>query len=575
MEPPRYHGPELHIHDQPAINTEDTRSLVSASPGQQYPDAMASQPPHHESKQTVTTTMAPPYTTVGHFSFGPATQQTIVTTTTTTTISFPPLQIKPPRDLYERDPKQYPLAFSPTPSSIKRFGFEVGGRRTVYKEAEDANASLHDHHQQQRLLQASNGTIRTEATSSQENHMPNRLGKQALRPSASKEGQLLKPRKRSPSPPSLAEAAELAALQNKRKRPRSLLHRTYSGLSYDSGLEEKAEMSRHRIQSGPSPVTPDTDAGTDQNRILGNVSANFDTTRTEAAGAEGSKSTNRVVGDESRVHAWFGPSIETLQGRTRDGRGHAAKVEAQSSGATATPPIAETDLEPVASNFSSQEEYRRPALPGILTSSQQDASLPSPSLSPVTAAANLARSHPLASFAATENNEDEDSSEVSAMDLEETMLRRQSGMAIAPHLNQQQNGAVDQARARRAPPSLMDVPTMIDSFDAMPSEMQTYVIYQMLRRCAKNTLQTVAEVVNPALKCDPFNVLPVELGLQITKFLDAQSLCRASQVSKKWRHLINSDERAWKELIERDGFQLPEGRSSALSKRAGAGRFQG
>ena len=36
-------------------------------------------------------------------------------------------------------------------------------------------------------------------------------------------------------------------------------------------------------------------------------------------------------------------------------------------------------------------------------------------------------------------------------------------------------------------------------------------------------------------------------------------MCRAAQVSKRWRRLINADERAWKDLLERDEFVLPEG----------------
>jgi len=100
---------------------------------------------------------------------------------------------------------------------------------------------------------------------------------------------------------------------------------------------------------------------------------------------------------------------------------------------------------------------------------------------------------------------------------------------------------------------------MIDAFDSMPEAMQTYVMYQLLRRCTKPTLQVVANVVNPALKCDPFSVLPVELGLSIIRQLDVQSMCRAAQVSKRWRKHINSDEKAWKDLFDREGFALTEG----------------
>lgn len=81
---------------------------------------------------------------LGQFSFAPATQTTIVTTTTTTTTSFPPLMIKAPHHLHELDPKMYPLASSPTPKSIKRFCFDVGGRPTFFSEADDTRDTLEE-----------------------------------------------------------------------------------------------------------------------------------------------------------------------------------------------------------------------------------------------------------------------------------------------------------------------------------------------------------------------------------------------------------------------------------------------
>lgn len=81
---------------------------------------------------------------VGQFAFAPATQQTTVTTTTTTTISLEPFVLRPPLNLEHRDPKQYPLAFSDTPTAIKRFGFDVGGMRASFKEVEDGDSFLQD-----------------------------------------------------------------------------------------------------------------------------------------------------------------------------------------------------------------------------------------------------------------------------------------------------------------------------------------------------------------------------------------------------------------------------------------------
>lgn len=85
-----------------------------------------------------------PATAVGEFSFAPATQTTVVTTTTTTTTTFPPLVMKPPRQLNQLDPKEYPLAAVPTPAILKRFCFDVDGKPTYFREKDDADQSIRE-----------------------------------------------------------------------------------------------------------------------------------------------------------------------------------------------------------------------------------------------------------------------------------------------------------------------------------------------------------------------------------------------------------------------------------------------
>lgn len=79
---------------------------------------------------------------LGQFSYAPATQTTIVTTTTTTTTNFPPIMMKAPQHLYDLDPKLYPLASSPTPTSIKKLCFDVDGTPTLFQEADDTLETL-------------------------------------------------------------------------------------------------------------------------------------------------------------------------------------------------------------------------------------------------------------------------------------------------------------------------------------------------------------------------------------------------------------------------------------------------
>lgn len=83
-----------------------------------------------------------PYAAIGQIAYAPATKTTIVTTTTTTTTSFPPIVFKNPKNLLERDPKQYPLAATPTPQSIRKFQFDLDGIPACFEEGEDLNAAL-------------------------------------------------------------------------------------------------------------------------------------------------------------------------------------------------------------------------------------------------------------------------------------------------------------------------------------------------------------------------------------------------------------------------------------------------
>ncbi|KAG9764160.1 WD40 repeat-like protein, partial [Aureobasidium melanogenum] len=487
----------------PPARHDHTRATIRSTQAS-FTTAPAS-PDHHQD-------MAP-YTTMAHVAFAPATQQTVVTTTTTTTVTLPPLLIRPPRDMLSRDPKQYPLASTPTPSSLQRFSLNVGGTPLVYQEAQNVQTSLDKYKQQQAQLQQSNGIIRSQKASTQTHHTPTRA--QEFRPP---------PPKRPASPPSLAEAAELASLHRRKRHPRSLLSRTRSGITYPLADDEQSSISE--ATSRPMPVTPDTDAAPANDREQQRVS-----------------SLTQKAREWQEQHAKQKASVA--------GPSHSFDRDA----ATATPPVAEGDLEPVDNPYPRLEQPR-PLPAGLLSGSQQDASLPSPSLSPVTAAANLARSHQL--LLSTRDADDENASQVSRLDLEDSMMTDQPDAPASSSEATVQSQS--HTRQTNQPPlTLMDVPTMIDAYDALPEEMQSYVLYQMLRRSTKKTLRTVASLVNPALKCDPFDVLPVELGLQITKFLDVKSLCRAAQVSKKWRHLIDSDERAWKELLDRDGFNLPEG----------------
>lgn len=88
--------------------------------------------------------------------------------------------------------------------------------------------------------------------------------------------------------------------------------------------------------------------------------------------------------------------------------------------------------------------------------------------------------------------------------------------------------------------------------------------------CCFSQLSLLTEQLAHLIRIDPFTVLPEELSLRVLRHLDAISLCRAAQVSKKWRGLAEDDV-LWRGICEQHigqkcgkcGWSLP-----VLEKRA-------
>ena len=217
----------------------------------------------------------------------------------------------------------------------------------------------------------------------------------------------------------------------------------------------------------------------------------------------------------------------------------------------------------------SQNQRSRPRVhpraQAVDTMVSQDASLPSPSLSPVTAAANLhsRRSYfeyPVPDTIAYQSDArsltrpglDQDTTVPSHVDVDPAKsLERLDANLDTLDRPCSTNEQVDR--------SLMCIPQVVDSFEAMPEELKKYVIYQLMRRCSKPVLHFVADVVTPALKCDFLKYLPPELSEVILGHLDVKSLSSAAQVSKRWRQQVNMSEKVWKRLFYTDGYSLQDG----------------
>ena len=545
---------------------------------------------------------------LGQFSYAPATQTTVVTTTTTTTTSFPPLVFKGPRKVAELDSKVYPLASTPTPSALKKISFDLGGIPVCFEEAEDPSRSLHEvrhsHHftihevgcglarscrlmrslltvidqykRQRRSLDASQGFIKQVVRS-----------KWTLEPSQPRPSQgqstrnVTAPLHPSSGPPltippatsvSIVEAAGLAQQQQQLLQahqhdpgPRQLS----SGSLVPGTAPDPSTIPQHSPHDDSLPSTTPESSQTvilDPPQIRPTKQLRRRRPMWRAAEPRRSSLAHTQI-----TSAMLGPPVRTSKrvSIVEDDDRSTTTVDdgltpSTVSAATATPPTTDADLRLLPS---AQVDPSLPPDPAPATHLSpvldgNDASLPSPSLSPVTAA--LQHGLQTASTLVEPNGGDADVD--SSFELPPPRGQVTGGVAAFAQAGRRSasEGAEWASISRRDPitsPShpatMMEMPAMLDTFDAMPSQMQTYMIYQFLRRCTKPTLNFVARVVVPALKVDFLAALPIELGLNILRHLDFRSLCRAAQVSKCWRQLIDCNERAWKELLDKDGYVLP------------------
>ncbi|OQV03310.1 WD domain-containing protein [Cladophialophora immunda] len=480
---------------------------------------------------------------LGQFSFAPATQTTVVTTTTTTTTNFPPFIIRPVRRTKDLDLKQYPLAASPTPAGLKKIHFEIGGKHTIFREAEDTTLALEQFQEEQRTLRNGNGAVQTVEK------FPSNTGSTTGSKSTSLRRRV---QRRPASPESITDSED----QGQSREPSF----TSGGAGPSTRYRPEPVASNSYYQTS-NPITPDSiPKSSNGSRML-----NMRDMREPREQASSSRSMSTLLPSPNMGQLPPFSNIQPSSPRPRqchsleseDGtaassdRSHLERRthrDISQETAVPTPPIIED-----AEQSSTRPQSRRalssvPARLHVAESpSVQDGSLPSPSLSPVTAAATLQS----AGYFADVDSSSEIASQHDGISRA-LVPDRQSPNSLPPRLDSHQ-------LSRFANGSVTEIPAMLDYFEAIPDELKSYVMHQLLRRCPKSTLQVVADAVNPALKCDFLSLLPPELSLNILKYLDVKSLCRAAQVSRKWRQMVNSDERAWKELFDADGFTLPEG----------------
>ncbi|KXG53181.1 uncharacterized protein PGRI_002310 [Penicillium griseofulvum] len=476
---------------------------------------------------------------IGQFTFAPTTRTTVVTTTTTTTTSFPPLTINPPRAVKDLDARQYPLALSPTPAALRNLKFKIGDKSIIFNEPEDTTNAAAEYKEKSEALKTSNGQIRSvnsfisEGENPTRRLAPPRIASQPSHPSNT--------RRRAVSPALFDHRPSVVV---PRTRPSRVPSEPITRRTRQSGVG-----STHLAAGLATPDTETNLGGLGENvaprpRVHSSVFPRREpplpSPLSSEIGAKGVQTSNQSSYLQNALSG-LRPNIGTQESQA---------TEADESCSTANESSSFGHDTTYGTQESLSQERPEPLsqLSAIDNAIAQDMCLPSPSLSPVAAMNAL---HGESSFESEGLDVDTDSSldhNVSrfskALRLQDTDETRVNGHSLAN---------------LRSPSSLLDMPSVLDFFDSVPDEVKTYLMYQFLRRCPKPTLHFVADVVNPTLKCDFLSLLPLELSLNIVKYLDVQTMCRAAQVSKKWRHITNSDEKSWKNLLDQDGYHLSDG----------------
>ncbi|KAL9084394.1 MAG: hypothetical protein Q9165_008108 [Trypethelium subeluteriae] len=86
-------------------------------------------------------------------------------------------------------------------------------------------------------------------------------------------------------------------------------------------------------------------------------------------------------------------------------------------------------------------------------------------------------------------------------------------------------------------------------FSASPSKHRNLMLQGILAQCCFPQLSFISASVRDLIKIDFLSALPPELGYKILCYLDTTSLCKAAQVSQRWRALADDDV-VWHKMCE-------------------------
>jgi F-box and WD-40 domain protein MET30 len=87
------------------------------------------------------------------------------------------------------------------------------------------------------------------------------------------------------------------------------------------------------------------------------------------------------------------------------------------------------------------------------------------------------------------------------------------------------------------------------TFSSASNPSRELILRGILTMCCFSQLSFLAQELNNIIRLDPFVVLPLEVAMKVLNYLDAISLARASQVSRRW-HALAEDDVLWRNICE-------------------------
>lgn len=110
-------------------------------------------------------------------------------------------------------------------------------------------------------------------------------------------------------------------------------------------------------------------------------------------------------------------------------------------------------------------------------------------------------------------------------------------------------GVVSQALDALPVEDRVAVSAIWSNFSSSPHPRRALILHGLLTMCCFSQLSLLSDQLSHLIRIDPFSVLPSEVSLKILGYLDATSLCRAAQVSKRWKRLAD-DDILWRGICE-------------------------